>query len=66
MDFVQDNNKLYNNEKINIDYLKFIIEEDKDGLGIKESGFILFKPNFEKKPDRPEAAKIRINKKKRR
>ena len=63
MDFVQNNNKLYNNEKINIDYLKFIIEGDKDGFGVKDSDFILFKQN-EKKPDRPEAAKIRKNKKK--
>ena len=51
------------NEKINIDYLKFIIEGDKDGFGVKDSDFILFKQN-EKKPDRPEAAKIRKNKKK--
>ena len=64
MDFVQDNKKLYNNEKINIDYLKFIIEGDKDGFGLKESDFFLFKQNIEKKPDRPEAAKIRQNKKK--
>ena len=64
IDFVQDNIKLYNNEKINIDYLKFIIEGDKDGLGLKELDFILFKQNMEKKPDRPEAAKIRQNKKK--
>ena len=64
MDFVQNNNKLYNNEKINIDYLKFIIEGDKDGFGLKESDFILFKQNIEKKLDRPEAAKIRKNKKK--
>ena len=63
MDFVQNNNKLYNNEKINIDYLKFIIEGVKDGFGVKDSDFILFKQN-EKKPDRPEAAKIRKNKKK--
>jgi hypothetical protein len=64
IDFVQDNIKLYNNEKINIDYLKFIIEGDKDGLGLKELDFILFKQNMEKKPDRPEAAKIKQNKKK--
>ena len=61
--FIQDDIKLFNNEKINIDYLKFIIEGDKDGFGIKESDFILFKQNVEKK-DRPEAAKIRKNKKK--
>ena len=64
MDFIQNNSKLYNNDKINIDYLKFIIEGDKDGFGVKESDFILFKQNIEKKPDRPEAAKIRKNKKK--
>ena len=66
IEFVQDNKTLYNNEKINIDYLKYIIEGDKDGLGIKESDFLLFKQNIEKheKPDRPEAAKIRQNKKK--
>ena len=64
IDFVQNNNKLYNNEKINIDYLKFIIEGDKDGYGVNESDFILFKQNVDKKPDRPEAAKIRKNKKK--
>ena len=62
--FIQDNTKLFNNEKINIDYLKFILEGDKDGFGTNESDFILFKNNFEKKPDRPEAAKIRKNKKK--
>ncbi len=64
IDFVKDNKILYNNEKINIDYLKFIIEGDKDDLGLKESDFILYKQNIEKKPDRPEAAKIRQNKKK--
>ena len=62
--FIQDNTKLFNDEKINIDYLKFILEGDKDGFGTNESDFILFKHNFEKKPDRPEAAKIRKNKKK--
>ena len=44
--------------------MKFIIEGDKDGFGIKESDFIFFNQNLEKKPDRPEAAKIRKNKKK--
>ena len=64
VDFVKDNKILYNNEKINIDYLKYIIEGDKDGYGLKESDFILFRQNIEKKLDRPEAAKIRQNKKK--
>ena len=64
IDFIQDNKKLYNDEKINIDYLKFIIEGDKNEMGIKESDFILFRQNIEKKLDRPEAAKIRKNKKK--
>ena len=64
MDFVKNNKLLYNNEKINIDCLKYIIEGNKDGFDIKESDFILFKQNVEKKLDRPEAAKIRKNKKK--
>ena len=64
IDFIQDNKKLYNDEKINIDYLKYIIEGDKDGFGVTESDFILFKQNQEKKLDRPEAAKIRKNRKK--
>ena len=66
IEFVQDNKRLYNDEKINIDYLKYIIEGDKYGMGVKESDFILFKQNFKRpeKPDRPEAAKIRQNKKK--
>ena len=64
VDFVKDNEILYNNEKINVDYLKFIIEGDKDEYGLKKSDFILFKQNTEKKLDRPEAAKIRQNKKK--
>ena len=66
IEFVQDNRTLYNDDKINIDYLKYIIEGDKYGMGVKESDFILFKQNFKRpeKPDRPEAAKIRQNKKK--
>ena len=64
IDFIKDNKKLYNYEKINIDYLKFIIEGDKDGFGLKESEFILYKQNPEKKLDRPEAAKIRQSKQK--
>ena len=64
IDFIENNKILYNNEKINIDYLKYIIEGDKDGFGVTESDFILFKQNQEKKLDRPEAAKIRKNRKK--
>ena len=65
IDFIENNKiLLYNNEKINIDYLKYIIEGDKDGFGVTESDFILFKQNQEKKLDRPEAAKIRKNRKK--
>jgi len=66
IEFVEDNKTLYNDEKINIDYLKYIFEGDKYGMGIKESDFILFKQNAKRpeKPDRPEAAKIRQNKKK--
>ena len=64
IDFIENNKiLLYNNEKINIDYLKYIIEGDKDGFGLTESDFILFKQNQEKKLDRPEAAKIKKKKK---
>ena len=57
-DFIQDNKLLYNDEKINIDYLKYLLEGKKG----KENDFIMFKQNMEKiekKLDRPEAAKIR-------
>ena len=57
-DFIQDNKLLLNDEKINIDYLKYILE----GKNGKETDFIMFKKNIEKvekKLDRPEAAKIR-------
>ena len=57
-DFIQDNKLLLNDEKINIDYLKYILE----GKNGKEGDFIMFKKNIEKvekKLDRPEAAKIR-------
>ena len=60
-EFIQDNKILYNDEKLNIDYLKFLIE-GKNGKNIKESDFMMFKQNIEKaekKLDRPEAAKIR-------
>ena len=56
-DLIQDNKLLYNDGKLNIDYLKYIIEGKSDKT-IKESDFIMFKQN-EKKLDRPEAAKIR-------
>jgi len=61
-EFIQDNKLLYNDEKINIDYLKYIIE-GKGGKNIKENNeFIMFRQSMEKidkKLDRPEAAKIR-------
>ena len=60
-EFIQDRKVLYNDEKINIDYLKFILE-GKNGKNVKESDFLMFKQNIEKvekKLDRPEAAKIR-------
>ena len=56
-DLIQDNKLLYNDGKLNIDYLKYIIEGKSDKT-IKESDFIMFKQN-DKKLDRPEAAKIR-------
>ena len=46
-DLIQDNKLLYNDEKLNIDYLKYIIEGKSDKK-IKESDFILFKQNTEK------------------
>ena len=62
LEFIQDNKLLYNDEKINIDYLKYIIE-GKGGKNIKENNeFIMFRQSVEKidkKLDRPEAAKIR-------
>ena len=60
-EFIQDRKVLYNDEKINIDYLKFLLEA-KNGKNVKESDFLMFKQNIEKvekKLDRPEAAKIR-------
>ena len=66
IEFVQDNKYLYNDEKINIDYLKYIIEGDEDNKNVKDSDFLLYKQNFGKneKQDRPEAAKIKESKKK--
>ena len=63
-EFIQDNKFLYNDEKINIDYLKYIIE-GKGGKNVKENDFIMYKQSIEKidkKFDRPEAAKIRKKK----
>ena len=63
-EFIQDNKFLYNDEKINIDYLKYIIE-GKGGKNVKENDFIMYKQSVEKidkKFDRPEAAKIRKKK----
>ena len=63
-EFIQDNKFLYNDEKINIDYLKYIIE-GKGGKKVKENDFIMYKQSVEKidkKFDRPEAAKIRKKK----
>ena len=66
IEFVQDNKYLYNDEKINIDYLKYIIEGDKEDQKMKDSDFLLFKQNMGKneKQDRPEAAKIKESKQK--
>ena len=66
IEFVQDNKYLYNDEKINIDYLKYIIEGDEDNKNVKDSDFLLYKQNLGKneKQDRPEAAKIKESKKK--
>ena len=66
IEFVQDNKYLYNNEKINIDYLKYIIEGDEDNKNVKDSDFLLYKQNLGKneKQDRPEAEKIKESKKK--
>ena len=60
-EFIQDKKLLYNDEKLNIDYLKFLLE-GKNGKNVKEGDFLMFKQNIEKvekKLDRPEAAKIR-------
>jgi len=66
IEFVQDNKYLYNDDKINIEYLKYIIEGDKDGNKIKDSDFLLYKQNIGKseKQVRPEAVKIKESKKK--
>jgi len=41
-EFIQDRKVLYNDEKINIDYLKFLLE-GKNGKNVKESDFLMFK-----------------------
>ena len=45
MEYIGGNNLLYNNEKINIDYLKYIINEDGNHNDkLKESDFMVYKP----------------------
>ena len=45
MEYIGSNKLLYNNEKINIDYLKYIINEDGNNHNkYKESDFMTFKP----------------------
>ena len=46
MEYIGNNKLLYNNEKINIDYLKHIIidEDDKKSKGKNEDEFIVYKP----------------------
>ena len=45
MEYIGSNNLLYNNEKINIDYLKYLINEDGNNNNkYKESDFLIFKP----------------------
>ena len=45
MEYIGGNNLLYNNEKINIDYLKYIINEDGNhNEKLKESDFMVYKP----------------------
>ena len=49
-EFIQDRKVLYNDEKINIDYLKFILE-GKNGKNVKNSDFLMFKQNKENKKE---------------
>ena len=45
MEYIGNNKLLYNNEKINIDYLKYLINEDGNNNNkYKESDFMIFKP----------------------
>ena len=49
MEYIGSNNLLYNNEKINIDYLKYLINEDGYHHNEhKESDFIIYKPIMDK------------------
>jgi len=45
MEYIGSNKLLYNNEKVNIDYLKYLINEDGNHHNeYKESDFLVFKP----------------------
>ena len=56
MEYIGGNKLLYNNEKINIDYLKYIINEDGNNHNkYKESDFMEFKPIRE----RPKVSNIK-------
>ena len=45
MEYIGNNKLLYNNEKINIDYLKYLINEnDKQSKEYKKSDFMLYQP----------------------
>ena len=44
MEYVGNNKLLYNNEKINIDYLKHIISDDDDKNKQNKNNFIVYKP----------------------
>ena len=45
MEFIGNNKLLYNNEKINIDYLKYLINEDGNNNNkYKESDYMMYKP----------------------
>ncbi len=45
MEYIGGNKLLYNNEKVNIDYLKYIINEDGNNNNkLKESDFMEYKP----------------------
>ena len=45
MEYIGNNKLLYNNEKINIDYLKYLINEnDKHSKEYKQSDFMLYQP----------------------
>ena len=44
MEYIGNNKLLYNNEKINIDYLKYIITDDDDKNKQNKNNFIVYKP----------------------